>query len=135
MASTKYVRRHALRQAGAVQESLPRVRPDVVLGAAPELRLKAGALLAVAVAAGSAAGAEPPKLKPPKAPAGFAAAAGALAEVLAAALKPYDNPAGPEDAAVAARKVHSSLRCTNRLQPAEVFAQASTSQSNADEID
>ena len=118
-----------------MQGSLPRVRPDVVLGAAPELRLKAGALLAVAVAAGSAAGAEPPKLKPLKAPAGFAAAAGALAGVLAAALKLYDNPAGPEDAAVAARKDHTFLKCANRLQPAGVSAQASASQSNANEID
>ena len=110
VADTECVTRRILRQTGAVQASLPRVRPDVVLGAAPELRLKASALLAVADAAGSPAGAEPPKLKPPKAPAVLAAAAGALAGVLAAALEPNDNPAGPEDAAAAARNDHSEAQ-------------------------
>ena len=115
-----------MRQAGAAQASLPKLRPEVVLGAAPEVRLKAGVLLAVADAAGSAAGAEPPKLKPPKAPPVFPVAVGALAGVLAAALKPYDIPAGPEDAVVAARKGHSPLRFINCLQPAEKFGPAST---------
>ena len=99
MRDTKLFPSHVLRQAGAVQASPPRVRPDVVLEAAPELRLKASALLALADAAGSPAGAEPPKLKPPKAPAALAAATGSLAGVLAAAPRLYGNPAGPEGAA------------------------------------